>query len=112
MKYKKTIICIFFLVSLGTYTHAQEKSNDGMLCSATYYIASGAFDDAKAELISSIILMFQDVYSAKRNDNHTNGELSKLMHDLIFYLDELYSNDPDQVYNIEMKCNAWRKNCC
>ena len=104
------LIFVFVVFVFTPYLNAKEKSHDGLLCAATYYIASGAYEDAKTnEIISSIQLMFQDVYSAKRNDRHTNGELSKLKHDLIFYLDELYSKDPDQVYNIEMKCNAWRE---
>ena len=88
----KTIIVYFS--SFLEHIHAQEKSNDNAMFWYLLY-RERAFDDAKAgELISSIIPMFQDVYSAKRNDNYTNVNY-KLMHDLIFYLDELYSNDPD-----------------
>ena len=81
-----------------------------MLCAGTYYIFNSAVDDAKgSEMLGKLQMLFEDMFAAKQNKSLTNGELSEIKHNRIMYIADLYGQDPNKVYNIEMKCNNWRE---
>ena len=53
--------------------------------------------------------VFNLIYAASKNRTVTNGEISKLQHEHLMYLGNLYDKNKNKIYEIEMQCSTWRE---
>ena len=76
-----------------------------------YFLASGAVGENKQaiEVMMRLQESFELIYIANQDRTVTQGEISKLKHQHLMYLAKLFDNNPEDVIQIEMQCNAWRE---
>jgi len=91
------------------------KAQDALQCSALYLIASsltaGNKQPAEQMMFSQFLFdrAFASIEGENKNQEITNGMISKRKSVFATQLGLKYDQDPDEVYTLEMRCNAWRK---
>ena len=106
----KKVILVVIIFFLPSALWSKTKTSDAMLCSSLYYIVSSlAKDKAGQDILMRQQEIFNLIYISRKNRSVSNREISKLQHQHLMYLSDMYDKNPDEVYNIEMKCNAWRE---
>jgi len=116
-----SILCLTLAVLLGsagvswaTANKRNAKAENAIKCAAVYMIASALTENNKkaAKSFAGIQMYFQWVYGAieRRRIGRpiTNGMISRAKSSYQVQLGKQYDRNPNQVYTLEMQCNAWR----
>ena len=102
-------------VSWGTINKKNAKAEKPIECAAVYMIASAITENNKkaANSFAAIQTYFQWVYGAIESKRIgrpiTNGMISRAKSSYQVQLGKQYDRNPNQVYTLEMRCNAWRE---
>lgn len=107
----KYYIILSLLIFITPNTLAQQKTNDAVLCSAIYYVATAGFgaNPQASKSLMGIQQTFELIFSANQNRVVSKGEVKKIKHIHLMYLGNLYDRSPEKIYNIENRCNSWRE---
>ena len=104
---------LFLLGSISAQAQSDIAKN-ALSCSAVYYIASSLTDDSEesGDFFIRLQLMFESIYLAfereRRNQQITNGMIADAKSEELIRLGALYSEEPKNIYTLEMQCNEWR----
>ena len=102
-------------VCWGTENIKNAKAENAIECAAIYMIASSMTENNKkaAKGFAAIQRYFQWVYSAIEGERIgrpiTNGMVSRTKSFYQVKLGKQYDRNPNPVYTLEMRCNAWRE---
>jgi hypothetical protein len=101
-------------MSWATANKRNAKAENAIKCAAVYMIASAMTENNKkaAKHLAAIQQYFQWVYGAIERKRIrrpiTNGMISRAKSSYQVRLGKQYDRNPNQVYTLEMQCNAWR----
>lgn len=106
---KLFLISIIFFINFFSFSN--DKVSNSMLCSSIYFISGAAFADNQnaSKMMAGLQETFELIYTANQSKIVTIGDMSKLKHQHLMYLSDLFDRDRTRVIQIEMQCNAWRE---
>ncbi|MBT05549.1 MAG: hypothetical protein CMM32_01315 [Rhodospirillaceae bacterium] len=108
-----SLVALFYL-SAGPVVAEDGPAKNAMSCSALYFVASSLVLTEKdaANLFVSIQVMFDGVYAAfeeqRLGQPIATDMITEIKSQEVLRLGDLYEQEPNQMYALEMQCNEWR----